>query len=269
MAEDESKTPTLTRMNAEQMDKPGLPEGPKEDNPQSLQCKEIMAEMKIEHDKYNKIVRKIVTGTNRLFLVKCKVEKGEYYFLAEYLNDNYEKDFFGKSMAFSESQQCRDAISKINRGDEVNRLNELYGEGPMLEFKFLHNDKRITIKIGPPNKRTISYEDFKNSFIPIDDAFMYKNMPKTIDETNIVGMKLSEPQSAPPPLPTDERPIVPPIPPGMNEAEVVNLTGDEEKQFSDVSNGEENVGGRKKRRKKRSRSKKRRRRRRNNSTKKN
>ena len=178
MAEEESK---LQRMQGEILDERLLPEGPKEDNQQSKQCKEIIAEMKIEHDKYYKIVRKIVTSTNRLFLVKCKVEKGEYYFLAEYLNDNFDKDFFGKNMFFSASQQCRDETSKINRQDEVNRLNEEYGKsgGPMLEFKFLHNDKRVTIKIGAPNKRTIGYEDFKNSFIPIDEAFMYKNMPKT------------------------------------------------------------------------------------------
>ena len=258
------ETPGLQRMDAEVIPDTVLPGAPKEDNQQALQCKEIMAEMKIEHDKYNKIVRKIVTGTNHLFLVKCKVEKGEYYFLAEYLNDNYDKDFFGKSMAFSESQQCRDGISKMNRGDEVNRLNELYGEGPMLEFKFLHNNKRVTIKIGPPNNRTISYEDFKNSFIPINEAFMYENMPKTIDATNIVGMKLLEPpKQGPPPAPTSGAPIVPKLPPEMDEAEAVNLTGDEERQFSDVSDDEEKVGGRKKRRKKRSRSKKRRRRRKN------
>ena len=259
MAEEGSK---LQRMDGEMLDE-GLPEEPKEDSPQSLQCKEIIAEMKIEHDKYNKIVRKIVTGTNRLFLVKCKVEKGEYYFLAEYLNDNFEKDFFGNSMAFSASQQCRDKTSKINREDEINRLNGEYGKngGPMLEFKFLHNDKRVTIKIGAPNKRTISYEDFKNSFIPIDEAFMYKNMPKTIDETNIVGMKLLEPQSPPPPVPGT--PPMPPPPPEMDEAQVVDLTEEEEKEFSDASDGEEKVGGRKKRRKKRSRSKKRRRRRKN------
>ena len=267
MAEDESKTPTLTRMNAEEMPDTVLPEGPKEDHPQSIQCKKIMAEMKIEHDKYNKIVRKIVTSTNHLFLVKCKVEKGEYYFLAEYLNDNFEKDYFGKSMGFSEAQQCRDNISKIKHEDEVNRLNQQYGKGPNLAFKFLHNKKQVEINIGPPNARTISYEDFKNSFIPINEAFMYKNMPKTIDQTNIVGMKIVEPPKQVPP-PISGAPIVPPLPPGVDEAEVVNLTGDEENQFSDVSDDEEKVGGRKKRRKKRSRSKKRRRRR-NNRTKKN
>ena len=47
MAEEGSK---LQRMDGEMLDE-GLPEEPKEDSPQSLQCKEIIAEMKIEHDK--------------------------------------------------------------------------------------------------------------------------------------------------------------------------------------------------------------------------
>tara|TARA_B100000902_G_scaffold286995_1_gene273127 strand:+ start:3597 stop:4415 length:819 start_codon:yes stop_codon:yes gene_type:complete len=260
----------LQRMNAEEMPDTVLPGAPKEDNPQSLQCKEIMAEMKIGHDKYNKIVRKIVTGTNHLFLVKCKVEKGEYYFLAEYLNDNFEKDFFGKSMAFSESQQCRDGISMIKRGDEVERLYKLYGEGPMLEFKFLHNDKQVTIKIGPPNNRTISYEDFKNSFIPINEAFMYENMPKTIDATNIVGMKLLEPpKQGPPPIPASGAPIIPKLPPNLERKDTNGdqLSGMDSEEFEDVNEGDMKVeelgGGRKKRRKKGSRSKKRRGRRKN------
>ena len=278
----------LTRQHADGMEDSVIPEGPDmTDNAHTLVCKEIMAEMKIEHDKYEKIVKKIKTSIHQLFLVKCKVEKGEYYFLAEYKSDGF-NDYFGKNSGFGEIQQCMHDNVMTNRPGEKERLNKLYGSsgGRSLVFKFLHNNKDVTIKIGPPNKRTISYEDFKNSFIPINDAFMYENMPKTIDATNIVGMNLLEPPNKPPPPPpvpgllppppTSGAPILPPVPPTVTKkADAVDLTEEEEEEFSDVNEGDINVvdieqkeGGRKKRRKKGSRSKKRRGRRKN-STKKN
>ena len=142
----EEKTEVLQKMEAEVMEDYALPEGLKDDHPQSIQCKKIMAEMKIEHDKYEKIVKKIKTSINQLFLVKCNVNMGEYYFLAEYKYDGF-KDFFGKNSAFGEFQVCLHDKVKINRNDEINRLNKLYGDGPSLGFKFLHNNKEVTIRI--------------------------------------------------------------------------------------------------------------------------
>ena len=251
---------TLTRQNAEEQLDTGIPKGPDmTDNAHTLVCKEIMAEMKIEHDKYEEIVKKIRTSIHQLFLVKCKVDEKEYYFLAEYKNDGF-FDYFGKNKAFGEIQQCMHNKVKTNRPAEEKRLLAIYGDGPSLGFKFLHNDRHVTIKIGPPNNRMISYEDFKNTFIPLKDAFMYKNMPKTIDIGNIVGLKKP---ALPAELPMSE----------VKEEEVTHEVIDSDDEFTDVESDPVNEGdmkveelvggGRKKRRKKRSRSKKKRRKRKN------
>jgi len=273
MAETEPEH-TLTRQNADEHNNTGLPEGPDmTDNAHTIVCKQIMAEMKIEHDKYEEIVKKIRSSIHQLFLVKCKVDEKEYHFLAEYKNDGF-FDYFGKhASAFSDIQLCMQKKVKINRPDEVKRLNKMYGDGPSLGFKFLHNKKDVTIKIGPPNNRTISYEDFKNTFIPLNEAFMYKNMPETIDVANIVGLK---PPTLPGALPMDEM-----IEEEVTHEVISDSEGESDDEFKDVEEDdgkvvdprnvgdmkvediEEKVGGRKKRRKKRSRSKKKRRKRKN------
>jgi len=226
-------------------------------------CDEMMDEIEIEHKKYAEIVNKIKTGINRYFLIKCKVNKGEYYFLAEYKTDGFD-EFFTPGGFFNKKRICT-AGKKMTKEMIIKK----YGDGPMIQFILLHNKKVCTIKIGPPNKRLISYDNFKKNIIPINEAFMYKNMPTSISESDIVDYtnylnKKEEKEEKVTELENVKYEVIggdddahrnvetvsgelPPVPPPPIPAWPPNQGG----------------GGRKKRRKKRSRSKKRRGRRKN------
>lgn len=243
-----------------------IPKEPKrkvDDN--TKKCDEIMDEIEIEHKKYAEIVNKIKTGINRYFLIKCKVNKGEYYFLAEYKTDGFD-EFFTPGGFFNKERICT-AGKKITK----EMIIKQYGDGPMINFILLHNKKDCSIKIGPPNKRLISYDNFKKNIIPINEAFMYKNMPSSISESDIVDYtnymnkkeekeEITELENVEHLIPDDddaprnvetgsgELPPPPPPPPPVPAW---------------PPNEGQKVGGRKKRRKKRSRSKKRRGRRKN------
>ena len=265
----------LKRMDAtHQGDEPEsvIPEGPPGRSEDAEACVELLEQLKEMHNKYKKIVDKIKSGYNQLFLIKCGTSKGNYHFLAKYKSDTYNQYFQDEQSVFSTgiiSDPC--SKEQLKNFKTLEKMKEHYNKiPPLLFYNFEHKTYGVgstpeQINLAP---KYFQYDDFKNSIIPIEEAFMYKEIRK--EPLKIVGYN-SEIQKEP-----ELPPAVPALPPGMDEADVVDLTGDEEKQFKDVNENdgteiedieikddERKVGGRKKRRKKRSRSKKRRRGRKN------
>jgi hypothetical protein len=264
-----------------------LPEGPggrkeKSEGDQTLQqnCDDLLEEMRRRQNQYGEIINKIKKGEGRLFLVKCKTQKGkEYYFLARYNSDNFDKTLQEQAVFGTKPDPCGDTDYKDFQ--KIENFEKLWN--PMMEFTMLRNEKVYTLRFG--NKQ-FKYEEFKKNIIPIDEAFMYENIKlSSNNESSIVGYTPPQ-EEQPPPIPRapSEIPddlveeevvheiITPPITPIPSE-EFKDVEEDDGTHVSDIELEPESdtVGGKKKkkkRRKKRSRSQKKRRRRRN-STKKN
>jgi hypothetical protein len=251
----------------------GIPAEPKRvENDDTRECDKILEEMKQMHKKYENIINKIKGSEGQLFLVKCNTLRGQYHFLARYQKDNLNK-YFKKGAAFPSgtlNEPCDN--ENANKFNTMDAFEERYSkEAPMFEFKLLHNNEVITLKFGKETR--MKYEDFKTTFIPINEAFMYEEFEKEIINIgNIVGIV---------------KPPLSKVPSDMDMVEESNVVheiiGSEE--YTDTDNPssgqvegdgtkivdielDDRFGGKKKKkRKKRSRSKKRRRRRKNNTKK--
>ena len=235
-----------------------IPSGPtREENHDTRECDKILEEMKQMHKKYENIINKIKGSEGQLFLVKCNTSRGQYHFLARYQKDNFNK-YFKKGAAFPSGTLNEPCDNKnANKFNTMDAFEEKYESvAPMFEFKLLHNNEVITLKFG--KKTRMKYEDFKTTFIPINEAFMYEEFEKeVIGMGNIVGIA----------------PQLSKVPSDMDMVEESNVVhgiigseGDGTK-IVDIELGDRFGGKKKKKRKKRSRSKKRRRRRKNNTKK--
>ena len=243
----------------------GIPAEPKRvENDDTRECDKILEEMKQMHKKYENIINKIKGSEGQLFLVKCNTSRGQYHFLARYQKDTLNK-YFKRGAAFPSgtlNEPCDN--ENANKFNTMDAFEERYSkEAPMFEFKLLHNNEVITLKFGKETR--MKYEDFKTTFIPIDEAFMYEEFKEEIiNYGNIVGIR--KPKVPPPILDVVEESDV--------KHEIIHQSSEE---FKDVESdmevedieGQDQFGGKKKKkkRKKRSRSKKKRRRRKNNTKK--
>ncbi len=240
----------------------GIPAEPKRvENDDTRECDKILEEMKQMHKKYENIINKIKGSEGQLFLVKCNTSRGQYHFLARYQKDNLNK-YFKKGAAFPSgtlNEPCDN--ENANKFNTMDAFEERYSkEAPMFEFKLLHNNEVITLKFGKDTR--MKYEDFKTTFIPINEAFMYEEFEKEIINIgNIVGI-VKPPLSK---VPSDM---------DMEESDVEHeiIGSEEDKMVVEDIEGQDpfkdSFGGKKKKkRKKRSRSKKKRRRRKNNTKK--
>ena len=272
MAEEGSK---LQRMDATHGVKPetGIPEPPpgRPEDEDTKSCVKLLEQLKEMHNKYKNIVDKIKSGEGQLFLIKCGTSKGNYHFLAKYKSDNYKKYFQGEQSVFNVGM-VPDPCSKdkLNKFKTYEKMEAYYNEiPPHLFFTVLHEkgkeDKQL--KLAP---KYFKYDDFKNSIIPINEAFMYEEMQNEIISDSIIGYN-SEIQDIP-----TSGPAVPPLPPGMerkdtdgdelnpmNSEEFQDVNEEDGTKVVDIEGKTTQAGGRKKRKKQRSRSKKRRRRRKN------
>ena len=266
-----------------------IPSEPKrEENDDTRECDKILEEMKQMHKKYENIINKIKGSEGQLFLVKCNTSRGQYHFLARYQKDNFNK-YFKKGAAFPSgtlNEPCDN--ENANKFNTMDAFEEKYeSEAPMFEFKLLHNNEVITLKFG--KKTRMEYEDFKTTFIPINEAFMYEEFEKEgIGMGNIVGIIAPPLSKVPSDMGPDEEVVTHEIITPQSSEEFKDVESDMEVQDIELEQPERALtmeqdgieilddddddapfGGKKKnkKRKKRSRSKKRIRQRKNNTKK--
>jgi hypothetical protein len=246
----------------------GIPAPPpgRPDDEDTKYCVELLEQLKEMHNKYKNIVDKIKSGYNQLFLIKCGTSKGNYHFLAKYKSDTYNQYFQDEQTVFS-SGTIPDPCSQdqLKNFETLEKMKEHYNKiPPSLFYTVEHKtygagDNQEQLNLAP---KYFQYDAFKDSIIPIEEAFMYKEMRN--EPLKILGYN-SEVEKAP---------ALPALPPGVNGAndgmEILDIEDIdyEENGFKVLTDEEANEfarGGKKKKKKrrKRSRSKKRKGRRKN------
>jgi hypothetical protein len=237
-------------------------------------CLDALEEMVIIHKKYEDIINKIKSGEGQLFLVKCNTSGGLYHFLARYTSDTF-GEYMQENKAFPNvPNPCDKKTAK--QYDTLKKFEEKYNKGPpSMFFNFVHQKKDSDEKQLKLGRKYFPYEKFKKSIIPINEAFMYKDMiienigtGHIVDYTSEAETEREEEVEV-----VEEEEGVEYDPPSRQPSEEIpesdHLEVEDGMKVVDIELEEELVGGKKKKkkRKKRSRSKKRIRQRKNNTKK--
>ena len=160
----------------------GIPAPPpgRPDDEDTKYCVELLEQLKEMHNKYKNIVDKIKSGYNQLFLIKCGTSKGNYHFLAKYKSDTYNQYFQDEQTVFS-SGTIPDPCSQdqLKNFETLEKMKEHYNKiPPSLFYTVEHKtygagDNQEQLNLAP---KYFQYDAFKDSIIPIEEAFMYKEM---------------------------------------------------------------------------------------------
>lgn len=229
-------------------------------------CLDALEEMVIIHKKYEDIINKIKSGEGQLFLVKCNTSGGLYHFLARYTSDTF-GEYMQENKAFPNvPNPCDKKTAK--QYDTLKKFEEKYNKAPpSLFFNFVHQNKDSDEKQLKLGSKYFPYEKFKKSIIPINEAFMYKDMIiENIGTGHIVDYISEEVVEE---VLEEENVTYEPISRESSDEFKDSESDPEVEDDMRVQNEGEWVGGKKKKkkRKKRSRSKKRIRQRKNNTKK--